>query len=446
MYLRLFHDLWDSSLMASSVPVRWLFITMLSMADKARSGQVDVPLFILARQAGMTEDETREALKVLLEPDPFSRSDRAMGRRLILLRPDQPERGWEIVNWDVYSKQFRAEDRRKQTAEAVARYRAKVKAAQEQGVIGSKPEVSTSNPEPLPSKPDVSVESNVNQNVSKKHKCGMVSVELGSPVVLPVELSTEVGAPEKKPRGSSRFTPPTIDEVAAHAQGLGWFGFDAEHFHAHHETRGWKLKGGVLMTSWRAAMVTWRKNDGAFERTSTTPAPKIQLPTERKPPRKHLVKFFQESGNCKFDGKFFSPVRGGKQWYAEDGARPDRTDKGADPKNQALNEEVYAEMRKASGITLPEAPAPSGATIDPEDAPGPHEPSSGPTEPPSAEPASSAASAPRQIELLIEKLEGVLQDAENEGNTAIKARVSLRLGLLRDELAAAQQATEGPPE
>lgn len=126
MYLRVFHDLWNSSLMAESVPVRWLFITMLGMADKARSGVIDVPLFILSRQAGMTEEETRTALATLAAPDPSSRSEKEDGRRVVALRPDV-ERGWEIVNWEEYAAQFRAADRRQQVKEAASRHREKIK-------------------------------------------------------------------------------------------------------------------------------------------------------------------------------------------------------------------------------------------------------------------------------------------------------------------------------
>lgn len=175
MYVRVFHDLWESSLMGEAVPVRWLFVTMLGMADKARSGIIDVPLFILARQAGMGEEETRAALSVLMAPDPNSRSEKLDGRRVVPLRPDQDERGWEIVNWDDYASQIKAADRRKQIREAVKRHREKHSTGQKPRKAQASTGSSTGQP---PANVDavndvtteVSAVSKPNQNVNKKHE------------------------------------------------------------------------------------------------------------------------------------------------------------------------------------------------------------------------------------------------------------------------------------
>lgn len=126
MYVRVFLDLWASSIMKEAIPVRWLWVSMLGMAQKARSGIIDVPLFVLARDAGMTEEEARGALSILTAPDPLSRSEKEEGRRVVALRPDV-ERGWEIVNWESYATQFRAADRRQQVKEAVSRHRENAK-------------------------------------------------------------------------------------------------------------------------------------------------------------------------------------------------------------------------------------------------------------------------------------------------------------------------------
>jgi hypothetical protein len=190
MYLRVFHDLWNSSLMAESVPVRWLFLTMLELADKGRSGVIDVPLFILARQAGMTEEETRAALTTLAAPDPSSRSEKEEGRRVVALRPEV-ERGWEIVNWEAYDALKRATDRRQQVKEAASRHREKIKSG-----------VQVSKKEPLPAASSAVI--NRNPDVIKKH--GMGGGE-GSSSLLPS------GSPER----TLKSTPEVRDQDAPSA-------------------------------------------------------------------------------------------------------------------------------------------------------------------------------------------------------------------------------------
>jgi len=51
---------------------------------------------------------------------------------------------------------------------------------------------------------------------------------------------------------------PSVEEVQAYASSKGYETFDAEHFWAHHESKGWIIGRGP-MRSWRAAVVTWHK-------------------------------------------------------------------------------------------------------------------------------------------------------------------------------------------
>ena len=60
------------------------------------------------------------------------------------------------------------------------------------------------------------------------------------------------------PKGNS-FNIPTAEEVKAHAQAVGFPNLDAEEFVAYYEARGWKLNGEP-MKSWKACVVTWKKN------------------------------------------------------------------------------------------------------------------------------------------------------------------------------------------
>lgn len=56
------------------------------------------------------------------------------------------------------------------------------------------------------------------------------------------------------------FTPPTAEQVEAYFNEIGVqpAKLEAQRFIAHHETRGWKLRGGIQMVSWKSACQTWK--------------------------------------------------------------------------------------------------------------------------------------------------------------------------------------------
>ncbi len=99
MYLRLFANILDSSLMKEDAETRWLFITMLIIADENLDGTIDMPVFRLAARAALTEEATRRALDRLMQPDPDSRSPENDGRRI---EPLGDHRGWRIVTWEKH--------------------------------------------------------------------------------------------------------------------------------------------------------------------------------------------------------------------------------------------------------------------------------------------------------------------------------------------------------
>lgn len=71
---------------------------------------------------------------------------------------------------------------------------------------------------------------------------------------------------EKQPKGclkkktTTKFVKPSVDEVKAYAQSIGYDTLDAQKFVDYYETRGWKLNKGVTMKNWQAAVRTWRHN------------------------------------------------------------------------------------------------------------------------------------------------------------------------------------------
>jgi len=128
MYTRVFESILDSSLNLQSVPTaaRWLWITMLIIADKNRTGVVDMPVERLAAKAGLSVDDTKAALELLGAPDPESRSQAEEGRRIIPIREDS-SRGWQLVNWEEYKVVANEEQQREMTRERVRRFREKRK-------------------------------------------------------------------------------------------------------------------------------------------------------------------------------------------------------------------------------------------------------------------------------------------------------------------------------
>jgi hypothetical protein len=63
---------------------------------------------------------------------------------------------------------------------------------------------------------------------------------------------------------------PTVNELREYAEKIGFKEFDAEQFLAHYDSNGWRV-GRVKMVSWRAAVVTWKKNAARFGRNQQQP-------------------------------------------------------------------------------------------------------------------------------------------------------------------------------
>lgn len=62
------------------------------------------------------------------------------------------------------------------------------------------------------------------------------------------------------PLKGARFTPPTVDEVAAYCQERN-NGIDAQHFVDYYAQQKWKLSNGNKMADWKAAVRTWESRD-----------------------------------------------------------------------------------------------------------------------------------------------------------------------------------------
>lgn len=64
----------------------------------------------------------------------------------------------------------------------------------------------------------------------------------------------------KKPK-TTRFCPPTVPEVRAYADSIGYTSLDAEGFIDYYTQSGWIMGNGRKVKDWKACVRTWRKRD-----------------------------------------------------------------------------------------------------------------------------------------------------------------------------------------
>ena len=211
----------DGSLWEADLRVRVLFVTMLFVSfEPARRGTVDLTLRKLAGRAGMSPEDVRYALDVLMAPDPESRTPDDDGRRIERLSMKR-DWGWRIVNWE-------AKERLRQlmlNAARQARFKAKK-------VVESNAPVTASNAQ-----------------VTHGNYEGEGEVE-------------DEGEDEKKSRGASapprppsraRFAPPTEDEWLTYCSKTwpDWTRHDVLAAHGHYEAKGW-----AKVKSWKGCAKT----------------------------------------------------------------------------------------------------------------------------------------------------------------------------------------------
>ena len=82
---------------------------------------------------------------------------------------------------------------------------------------------------------------------------------LSPPSTAPKSKGEEKG----KKRRPVYLDPPTVEEVAAYAESLGYEAFEADRFVAYYAANGWKTSRHD-MVSWQAAVCNWQKNECRF--------------------------------------------------------------------------------------------------------------------------------------------------------------------------------------
>lgn len=136
MYAKVFKQLFYRSMFARG-DAQLVLVCLLAHADP--DGTVELPAELIGAMTGMGTERAQAAIAELEAADPDSTSHGSDGKRI---EPAGPGR-WSIVNHGKYRGMRNDEERRRQTREAVARYR----------VSQRKPKVSQSKPNVSRGKP-----------------------------------------------------------------------------------------------------------------------------------------------------------------------------------------------------------------------------------------------------------------------------------------------------
>lgn len=81
--------------------------------------------------------------------------------------------------------------------------------------------------------------------------------------------SSKDSSSKDRDKATSRFIPPTAREVHDYCQEKGYH-IDIEHFISYYQSNGWKV-GKNKMKDWKAAVVTWVRNDKKYGNIESKP-------------------------------------------------------------------------------------------------------------------------------------------------------------------------------
>lgn len=104
-YAKLHREILDSTIWLEDLHIKVVWVTMLAMRDNRNEVQASIPN--LARRAGVTVEQCKEAIEKFKSPDPYSRSQDFEGRRIEDVRG-----GWKLLNGAYYQKRRSAEEKR----------------------------------------------------------------------------------------------------------------------------------------------------------------------------------------------------------------------------------------------------------------------------------------------------------------------------------------------
>ncbi len=123
MYGKLFVSIYDGTLVED-----WraliTFQQMIILCDQ--DGILDMTPHAIQQRTGIPIEHLKAGIEILENKDPYSRTAKENGRRIIRISPERPW-GWEIVNHKHYKELRTAEDRREYMREYMREKREKEK-------------------------------------------------------------------------------------------------------------------------------------------------------------------------------------------------------------------------------------------------------------------------------------------------------------------------------
>lgn len=271
---------------------RIVWFALLLMKDK--NGEVQASIPGLANVARVPIQSARNAISLLLAPDPDSRTKDYEGRRIAEI-----DGGWLILNHKKYRDLDSDEDRREKAAERQRRFR-EMKSKSVTSVTGCDMSHQNSHTDT-----DTNPDSNAD---TEKGECIPLIPLLGSAnqkndgveglnppngqetlpafagtgaTLLTFAIEPQV-PPEKKTRAKRvprEFSAPSVEEVLLAAAKAGLPDDQARLFHAHYENNGWTYASGSRrepLKSWLTALTKWaakwRCDGGRFGASNGKPA------------------------------------------------------------------------------------------------------------------------------------------------------------------------------
>lgn len=296
-YTKLFNSLVTSTIWAEDDQTRIVWITMLALADK--NGEVHASLPGLARVAGVSLEQTQQAIAKFLSPDRYSRTPDDDGRRIEVI-----DGGWMLLNHAKYRALASKDEQKSSNAIRQQRFRAK-KARNATGhndedcAYCGKQAAGVDHVIPK-SKGGSDASHNLVRCCKRcnSHKASRDLVDFLNDLTLPFSLSPEsiLASPvlnrhvtlsngiwsavtqdrdiaeadteaeadplKKKTVASapSRFCKPSVQEVAAYGMTLTPQFCKAAEFVDFYDSKGWKV-GNTPMKDWKAAVRTWHRKD-----------------------------------------------------------------------------------------------------------------------------------------------------------------------------------------
>ena len=227
MYSKIFRQIFASSI-AEDYKIRHIFMDLLVLAEF--DGTIDMTVQAISGMTRVPEEDIRQAIEILMKPDPQSRTPDHAGARLIKL-DDHRNWGWKVVNYEHYRALANDRDRKAAISRRVAKYR--------------------------------------QAHANEPCNADVTPCNASAKNVTPPSVSVHVSgsASEGDVRGNWR----TIEAVKLAAFKAGLPESEAEAFFDHYEANGWKV-GRNPMRSLPHAISNWKRKyeSGIYRNNSST--------------------------------------------------------------------------------------------------------------------------------------------------------------------------------